>query len=320
MKISIIIPVYNCATYLRESVDSCLSEKEVYDIEVLLIDDGSTDGSEKICDECASLYPQVRVIHTENRGVSCARNTGIEESTGDWIMFVDADDVLEHNTLSMLDKEANFQQYEMTRFSRYRLVNGRKYPDPLNVYGKDVVDHLDHVVRRDATKVVCGGIYAKSLFGDNGVRFNSDIRLGEDWIMLFKLLCHTQTFNFLDVQLYGYRTNPESVTQKKMNYVRPDVLKAYNVILEYAKEHGVQLKEESLMIAKSEIRRDYKKKAVYSNSRKFYVDVHNAMRCYMPQSIWDDIRYSTKPKHVLVFLAYAFLSPCYRLFAKATKE
>ncbi len=296
-------------------MDSCLSERDSYDIEVLLIDDGSTDGSEKICDEYASLYPQVRVMHTENRGVSSARNTGIEESTGDWIMFVDADDILEPNALSVLDKQANFQQYEITRFGRYRFAKGKKYNSSFNVYGKDAAEHLDLVVRREVTKGVWGAIFARSLFMDHSIRFPTEINIAEDWVVLFKLLCHTRTFNSLDVQLYGYRINPESVTEKKIGYVRPDELMAYNVILDYAKEHGVPLKGESLLIAKSDMRRYYKKKALFSNSRKYYADMHYVLQRYVPQSMWDDIRYCKKPKQILVFIAYAILSPCYRLFA-----
>ena len=89
--ISVIVPVYNVEKYLRCCVDSILAQTFT-DIEVLLVDDGSTDSSGAICDEYAQLDRRVRVFHKTNGGVSSARNLGLDEATGRWIMFVDSDD------------------------------------------------------------------------------------------------------------------------------------------------------------------------------------------------------------------------------------
>ena len=90
--ISVIVPIYNVAPYLRKCLDS-LKKQTMREIEVICIDDGSTDGSGEIADEYASdEFPIFRVIHTDNRGLSAARNRGIEEALADWIMFVDSDD------------------------------------------------------------------------------------------------------------------------------------------------------------------------------------------------------------------------------------
>lgn len=92
MKVSVIVPVYNCEDWLRQCIDSLLCEDSPCEQEIILVDDGSTDNSGRICDEYASRYKSVRTIHTVNQGVSCARNLGLEQSLGEWIMFVDGDD------------------------------------------------------------------------------------------------------------------------------------------------------------------------------------------------------------------------------------
>lgn len=91
MKFSIIVPVYNVKDYLAECLQSVLSQN-FQDYELILVDDGSTDGSGVLCDDYASKYPQVKVVHRENGGLSAARNSGVQESQGDYLIFLDSDD------------------------------------------------------------------------------------------------------------------------------------------------------------------------------------------------------------------------------------
>ena len=100
-KISVIVPVYNTEKYLRRCVDSILAQTFT-DFELLLIDDGSTDGSGAICDEYAKKDSRVRVFHKENGGVSSARNVGLKNVRGEWISFVDSDDWVKKNFLDKL--------------------------------------------------------------------------------------------------------------------------------------------------------------------------------------------------------------------------
>lgn len=98
MKLSVVIPVYNAIDYLSDCLDSILSQ-DYDDYEVVLVDDGSTDGSEKLCDEYAARYHFLRVVHQNNGGASSARNTGIKAAKGDYIHFVDSDDRLNGSTV-----------------------------------------------------------------------------------------------------------------------------------------------------------------------------------------------------------------------------
>ena len=109
MMISFIVPVYNCKSFLPDCVSSILSVG-IHNYEILLIDDGSNDGSGKLCDELASQYPEIRVIHQANAGVSAARNRGIAEAKGDKILFIDSDDSFDSDTLRTILEGIPFLQ------------------------------------------------------------------------------------------------------------------------------------------------------------------------------------------------------------------
>ena len=99
--ISVVTPVYNAARHLREAVDSVLAQTYAH-FEMLLVDDGSTDASGEICDAYARADARIRVFHTENRGVSHARNVGLDAARGEWIFFIDSDDAIVPQALETL--------------------------------------------------------------------------------------------------------------------------------------------------------------------------------------------------------------------------
>jgi glycosyltransferase involved in cell wall biosynthesis len=105
--ISVIIPIYNIKEYLSKSIDSIINQT-YKNIEIILVDDGSTDGSSKICDEYAEMDSRIRVIHKENGGVTSARKAGLLKATGTYVTYVDGDDWMERNAYSvMVEKGAN---------------------------------------------------------------------------------------------------------------------------------------------------------------------------------------------------------------------
>ena len=101
MNISVIVPVYNVEEYLHYAVES-LAKQTYKDFEVILVNDGSTDNSGRLCDEYEKQYNWIRVYHKENGGLSDARNYGVSRATGDWIFFLDPDDYIESFTLELL--------------------------------------------------------------------------------------------------------------------------------------------------------------------------------------------------------------------------
>ena len=113
--VSVVIPVYNVEAYLCECVDSVLAQT-MQDFEIILVDDGATDSSGRICDEYAAKHPNVRVIHRENGGLSEARNTGLDAATGEYVYFLDSDDYIAPHSLEHLVKIARKEQADVVFF------------------------------------------------------------------------------------------------------------------------------------------------------------------------------------------------------------
>lgn len=147
MKLSIIVPVYNVEAFLKKCVDSLLTQDLSRDeYEIILVDDGSTDGSGALCDALSAEHGNIRVIHQQNRGLSGARNTGIAAAEGEYVQFVDSDDYLVPNVLGALIGQLEKQKLDVFRFN-YQNVNlagevfePNKYPKPFVDFSGVVCD------------------------------------------------------------------------------------------------------------------------------------------------------------------------------------
>ena len=145
MKLSIVVPIYKVESYLRKCVDSLLAQdlsKEDY--EIILVDDGSPDRCGDICDEYASKYGNIRVIHRKNGGLSAARNSGIKVAQGKYIQFVDSDDYLEPNVLKALAEKMERDNLDILRFNYQNVDESYQVFDP-NKCGKLFVDYRDEI-------------------------------------------------------------------------------------------------------------------------------------------------------------------------------
>ena len=126
-KVSIIVPVYNSSDVLCECVNSLINQ-DYENIEIILVDDGSTDNSGEICDSFQEKDKRVKVIHKKNEGQSAARNLGIQESSGDYVMFIDSDDWLDLDAVSTLVSYADENDLDVTRFNYIREFESKSIP------------------------------------------------------------------------------------------------------------------------------------------------------------------------------------------------
>ena len=126
--VSIIVPVYNCKPYLEDCIQSVLAQ-DYGNLELLLIDDGSTDGSGQICDQYA-YYDKLRVIHQKNQGVSATRNTGIRLASGDLILFLDSDDTIEPSMVSTMVAGSTITRTTAGIFQRLPPILSQTVPAP----------------------------------------------------------------------------------------------------------------------------------------------------------------------------------------------
>ena len=145
MILSIIVPVYNVETYLEKCVSSLLDQDiEASDYEIILVDDGSTDGSAVLCDQFAGTHVNIRVIHKENGGLSSARNAGIMAAAGNYIQFVDSDDFLNPGVLRGLLEQILVQKLDVLRFNYQNIDEDGKVFEP-NKVSKPFVDFSKEV-------------------------------------------------------------------------------------------------------------------------------------------------------------------------------
>lgn len=229
---SIIIPVYNCEKYVAECLDSCLEQDIPSDeYEIICIDDGSTDKSPKILDDYAAKYPNINVIHKENEGVSIARNTGIDAALGEYLWFVDSDDLIKENILSTLKQSAQkkespsyfFEKYdfaeEFTEKEKERKKNGTLSP-----------------VKNVPIGYITNKFYKKELILKAGIRHVPGIQMGEDELFQFEFSKVYGAPEKIDVLAYFYRLNLSSIqhsgtnikrTQKRANELTKHILFLY---------------------------------------------------------------------------------------------
>ena len=125
IRVSVIVPIYNVKAYLKECLDS-LERQTLNGIEVIMVNDGSTDGSELIAAEYSERNPNFRLLNRENGGLSAARNTGLESAQGKYVYFLDSDDFLADNAMELLYSKAESEDLDQVRFSAYIFEDGTK--------------------------------------------------------------------------------------------------------------------------------------------------------------------------------------------------
>ena len=211
--ISVIVPVWNVEDYIREAVESVLKQTEPR-FELLLIDDGSTDGSGAILDEYAVKDPRVKVFHTENRGVSAARNRGMDEARGEWLFFLDGDDWLEEDALETLlarsvgmDLVAARHETDGTPFT------GVTTPTVFDM-SRATPEMLAELRRSRLGMVVWNRLYRKSRVS---LRFNEDMDYSEDVAFITELIPGLEKICCIPEVTYHYRRRRGSAVTR-LNY------------------------------------------------------------------------------------------------------
>lgn len=206
--ISVIIPVYNVEKYLPKCIDSILVQG-VEDFELLLVNDGSADSSLAICNDYAIKDSRIRVISKENGGVSSARNCGLDNATGEWVTFVDADDWLAENTFTSC--LPYMSEYEIIRFSTLDMfANGKTHHRRVRP-AKDRDEAFRQVVGHRTVIGICGTLYCRRLFEENHIRFDTEIVYGEDWWVVTQTMYHARSVKILP-ELFGYIYNRSNET------------------------------------------------------------------------------------------------------------
>ena len=214
---SIIIPVYNVAAYIEESLESVLHQT-YRNLEILLIDDGSTDGSEKICDEYEKRDSRIRVVHQENRGLSAARNTGLNMMSGDAVAFLDSDDALmpdyiEKMVASMVKENADLVLCKYLTYRTTGRMSGEGVDRVRPLIAGGIYDHvtaLQAMADRQFNHSAWNKLYSRKLW--DGIRYPEG-QVYEDIATTFQIVSRCDKICILDNPLYRYRKRPGSILE-----------------------------------------------------------------------------------------------------------
>ena len=225
-KLSVIIPVYNIKDYLRQCLESLIFDRADY--EILLIDDGSNDGSSAICDEYSEKHSMIKVFHKENGGVSSARNLGLQKAEGEYVYFVDGDDWAEGFS-SVFDALVGDDLYGVNYdvMDTHADVIASHHPEygciPVNDYSKFYMRH---------SHALWAFIFRKDKIAALGLKFCEELKYAEDWVFVVNYLSHTQRINNILTLTYKYRVSREGSAMNQKYDSRQVILhfKAFDLI------------------------------------------------------------------------------------------
>lgn len=242
--ISVIIPVYNAEKHITKCLDSILLQ-DFTDYEVVLVDDGSTDGSRALCESYAESCDRIVFLHKENGGVSSARNMGLEHARGEWLGFVDADDTLPQNALSTLKKIAD--DNISLAIGTYIVANEsgnekREEGDFLIQLNKaESVNLLFQTKRYGYQGYLWNKLFRAETVREARLRFNENFRFNEDRLFCVQYICAMKGLAvFTSVPVYHYTKHSESAMGRARRIFDKHIFDDYEsslLILKMIKQH-----------------------------------------------------------------------------------
>lgn len=218
IKISIIIPIYNVEDYIEKCFESIIKQKNMYDAEIICIDDGSTDNSGLICDQYAEKDKRFKVIHQKNSGVSSARNVGLEMAKGEYIAWIDPDDYMNENWYTKIEPFIG-KKVDVIFFDYIAIVNDNeikvKYEDKSKYMKRD--EFLKELALN--TKIqshLWSKVIKKTLFSD--IKFPVDLRALEDYAIIHYIMERAKSIYYISDCLYYYLIRKDGLVHTKIDF------------------------------------------------------------------------------------------------------
>ena len=245
--ISVIIPVYNGEKYLSESIESVL--KQSYkDTELILINDGSIDNSLEICQRFQKKDKRIKVITQSNQGLSSARNTGIDNSNGEYLFFLDADDILEEDTLELMHKsiEKKLDTIVVCNFNKFKkniVRDEKKYNYGIVNYSKE--KYFEEIFLLEKNTYAWGELIPKKMM--LGIKFPLG-KYFEDMATMYKIILQAKEIIYIEKPLLWYRQHDGSIVSSISEKKSKDYIEAVDTMCKYVSEKIPALKEKSKVI------------------------------------------------------------------------
>lgn len=226
-KVTVIIPVYNVQDYLEECLKSVLNQT-YKNIEIILIDNSSTDNSGNICDQYAKLYNEIKVFHIDSKGVSNARNYGIKNATGEFLIFIDSDDFIEKNSIEKMIKD--IEDFQMCIYGYWEKFKNCDIKHEITKLNKNI-DYKKAISMSFERKYYGGYIWNKifltKIVRDNNIQFENDIYMCEDLLFIIKYMTKCTKIKLLSDCFYFYRIRKSSMVWNKNDVKFESIFKAY---------------------------------------------------------------------------------------------
>lgn len=249
-KVSIIVPVYNVELQLKKCISS-LIDQSYKNIEIILINDGSTDSCPDICDNYAKIDNRINVIHKINEGAASARNVGIDKSTGEFICFVDSDDWCDREMikylLSVADKnDIVSSEYVFTKEENYKIAH-----QDIKIKEFNKTEAIESLLyQKEIENGPCAKLYSRSIIA--GIRFPDEIKIGEDLLFNYNVINNAKNITHSNAKKYFYYQRSGSAMKSVFKPGRMDAITASERILGDIKNnlpHLVRAGERRLFIA-----------------------------------------------------------------------
>lgn len=222
--ISAVIPVYNVQEYINECLKSIVNQEEPFD-EVILINDGSTDESSRICEEYCQKYGYFKLINQQNQGLSCARNIGVKNAIGDYIVFIDSDDIVSPDMVTVIQERLQNQNLDVLFYSAAVQYDVDRKISSDYYFRKEFL--CDNVIKGKELLIksfednyivsACLGAYSKTFLYNNYITFPERVYF-EDNVFSLNVLLHAKQVECISNQLYIRRVREDSITTSKMSF------------------------------------------------------------------------------------------------------
>lgn len=265
--ISIVVPVYNTEKYLDQCIQSVLAQTYT-NWELLLIDDGSTDSSGAICDKYAAEDNRIRVYHKENGGVSAARNTGIDNTYGEWITFLDSDDWFETSSLEILYNETKKNDNIDICWGAFRIVDFKNNESQVikKTANADIINSL-----MTGFTPSTGCLVRTALLQEKHLRYPIGIKYCEDVHLMGRLLYYCRSAITIENIVYNYRMQLSSVIHNLNTTTQLDEQWVCNDLIKFYKSQGVYNKYRRTM--NHRLLKASQELVLHPNSHERFVDL-----------------------------------------------
>ena len=236
--ITIIMPAYNCENTILETINSVL--RQTYqEFELIIVNDGSTDKTREICE--AIKDKRIRLINKQNEGPSSARNTGLCEAKGKYIMFIDSDDLYCDNTLETMMKLMNKKNYDIITGNyvsfNEKNIKQKKDVKPISFENKeDNFKYIDYLQKKGLFNTNWNKMYIRKIITENKIRFDETKTIGEDAKFNFEYMRYVKTSSVINDVIYKYYLNEDGLTIKNENTKAERIIKSLEEQLLFYKQ------------------------------------------------------------------------------------